>query len=138
MKTIPKPLVTLNQWIIVGAVVVALVTQSFWPLLVPFIANGMSLAFGFHPILAPAKKLLKKPLSSYIQEDVVQLRFNQMMAVGFLAVAIAGALLGSTILFFAASIMVGLAASVALAGFCVGCFIRFQYQQWKYRRSISS
>ncbi|MFC4354923.1 DUF4395 domain-containing protein [Chryseomicrobium palamuruense] len=138
MKTIPKPLVTLNQWIIVVAVILALVTQSFWPLLVPFIANGMSLVFGFHPILAPAKKLLKKPMSSYVQEDVAQLRFNQMMAVGFLAVAIAGALFGSSLLFFAASIMVGVAAAVALAGFCVGCFIRFQYQQWKYRRSISS
>lgn len=138
MKTIPQPLVTLNQWIIVGAVVIALLTQTVWPLLVPFIANGMSLAFGYHPILAPAKRLLKKPMSSYIQEDVAQLRFNQMMAVGFLALAIAGALLGSTVLFVAASLMVGIAAAVALAGFCVGCFIRFQYQQWKYRKSISS
>lgn len=138
MKTIPKPLVTLNQWIIVLAVVAALSIQSIWPLLIPFLANGISLATGYHPILSPAKKLLKQPLSSYVQEDVGQLRFNQMMAVGFLAAAIVGGLIGSTVLFVAASIMVGLAASIALAGFCVGCFIRFQYQQWKYRRSVSS
>lgn len=138
MKTIPKPLVTLNQWIIVIAVIAALSKQSAWPLWIPFLANGISLLTGFHPILAPAKKLLKKPLHSYPQEDVGQLRFNQMMAVGFLAAAIAGGLFGIPVLFVAASIMVGLAASIALAGFCIGCFIRFQYQQWKYRRSLSS
>lgn len=138
MKTIPKPLVTLNQWIIVLAVVAALSIQSIWPLLIPFLANGISLATGFHPILAPAKKFLKQPLSSYVQEDVGQLRFNQFMAVAFLGTAIVGGLAGSTIIFVAASIMVGLAASIALAGFCIGCFIRFQYQQWKYRRNVSS
>jgi hypothetical protein len=30
--------------------------------------------------------------------------------------------------------MVLLAAAVALSGFCVGCFIRFQWQQYQHKK----
>ena len=87
MKTIPKPLVMANQWTIVLSVIIALLTQSAWVLLIPLIANLSSLVTGFHPILMLVKRFLSKPANQYPQEDYVQLRFNQWLAVGFLSVA---------------------------------------------------
>lgn len=138
MKTIPKPLVMVNQWTIVISVVIALITQSAWILLIPLIANLSSLLFGFHPILVVAKRFLKKPSKEYIQEDYAQLRFNQWLAVGFLLIASISFFLKWSISFNIATVMVGLAAFIAILGFCIGCFFRFQYQQWKYRRNNSA
>ena len=137
VRTIPKPLVMINQWTIVLSVIIALITQSSWILLIPLVANLSSLLTGFHPILVVAKKFLSKPSNQYIQEDYAQLRFNQWIAVGFLLVASISFLLKWSVLFNVTTIMVGLAASIAIAGFCIGCFIRFQFQQWNYRRKKS-
>ena len=135
MKSIPKPLVMANQWTIVLSVIIALLTQSAWVLLIPLIANLSSLVTGFHPILMLVKRFLSKPANQYPQEDYAQLRFNQWLAVGFLSVACLSFLLNWTILFNIATVMVGLAALMAILGFCIGCFMRFQYQQWSYRRN---
>lgn len=137
MKTIPKPLVMANQWTIVFSVIIALITQSAWILFIPLIANLSSLLTGFHPILVIVKQFLSKPANEYIQEDYAQLRFNQWLAVSFLLVASVSYLLSWTTLFNVATVMVGLAALIAILGFCIGCFIRFQYQQWNYRRKNS-
>jgi Domain of unknown function (DUF4395) len=135
MKSIPKPLVMANQWTIVLSVIIALLAQSAWVLLIPLIANLSSLVTGFHPILMIVKRFLSKPANQYPQEDYVQLRFNQWLAVGFLSVACLGFLLNWIIFFNIATVMVGLAALIAILGFCIGCFLRFQYQQWSYRRN---
>ncbi|MFS0577095.1 DUF4395 domain-containing protein [Sporosarcina sp. 179-K 3D1 HS] len=135
MKTIPKPLVMVNQWTIVIAALLALLTQSAWILLIPLVANLTSLLTGFHPILAFTKRFLTKPLPLYKQEDYDQLRFNQWLAVGFLLLATGSFVLGWPIGFNVATVMVGLAAFIAILGFCVGCFFRFQYQQWRYRQN---
>lgn len=137
MKTIPKPLVMVNQWTIVLSVIIALLSQSAWILLIPLVANLSSLLIGFHPILFVAKRFLSKSANQYMQEDYAQLKFNQWLAVSFLSVASISFLLGWSLLFNIATIMVGLAASIAIAGFCIGCFIRFQFQQWNYRRKNS-
>lgn len=138
MRTLPKPLVMINQWTIVLSVIISLITQTAWILLIPLVANISSLLIGFHPILVVAKRFLSKPANQYIQEDYAQLRFNQWLAVSFLLVASISFLLNWSILFNTAAIMVGLAASIALAGFCIGCFVRFQFQQWNYRRKKSA
>ncbi|WP_391118102.1 DUF4395 domain-containing protein [Psychrobacillus sp. L3] len=138
MKTIPKPLVTANQWTIILSVIIALSTQSAWILFIPLIANLSSLLTGVHPILIIVKRFLSKPANQYIQEEYTQLRFNQWLAVGFLLVASISFLLNWSILFNIATIMVGLAALIAILGFCIGCFVRFQYKQWKYRRTKSA
>ncbi|MFX3675104.1 MAG: DUF4395 domain-containing protein [Paenisporosarcina sp.] len=134
MKTIPKPLVLANQWTIVLSVVVAIITQSAWILIFPLVCCLLSIFVKFHPVMSIVKGFLKKPLSQYIQEDPFQLQFNQWMALSFLIVAVVSYVMNWTILFNVASILVGIAALVAILGFCIGCFIRFQYQQWQFRR----
>ncbi len=134
MNTIPKPLVLANQWTIVLAVVIALLTQNAWILFVPLVSCVLSVFVGIHPVMLIVKKFLRKPLNEYIQEDKDQLKFNQWMAISFLAIAVISYMFNMMTIFNIATIMVGIAAIVAILGFCIGCFIRFQYQQWQYKR----
>jgi len=134
MNTIPKPLVLSNQWTIILSSFIALLSQSAWVLLIPLIASLLSVFFKFHPIMMLVRQFLKKPLNQYEQEDRSQLQFNQWIAISFLLVAVIGYMFSWTILFNVATIMVGLAALIAVLGFCIGCFIRYRYQQWKFDR----
>ncbi|MGB3260844.1 DUF4395 domain-containing protein [Paenisporosarcina sp.] len=138
MRTIPKPLVLANQWTIVLSVVISLITQSAWILFIPLVSCLLSLFTGFNPVLALVKQFLSKSPDQYEQEDYDQLQFNQWMAVGFLLVATISFFMNWSVLFNIATVMVGIAALVAIMGFCIGCFIRFQYQKWNYRRKKSA
>lgn len=133
-STIPKPLVTFNQWFILLSVVISLITGFYFILLLPLLAGTIGLLTGFNPALKLAGKFLSKPYSSYIQEDKAQLQFNQTIAVSCLALSLIGFYAGITALGYIFSIMVAVASGVALLGFCVGCFIRFQWQQYQYRK----
>lgn len=134
MNTIPKPLVLANQWTIILSSLIALFSQSAWVLFIPLIASLLSVLFKFHPIMMVVRQFLKKPLNQYEQEDRSQLQFNQWIAISFLLVAVVAYMFNWTNLFNIATIMVGLAALIAVLGFCVGCFIRYRYQQWKFHR----
>ena len=138
MKSVPKPLVLTNQWMIVFSVTIALIFQSAWILLFPLFSIALGLATGINPVLAAAKRFLRKSPDQYIQEDYSQLQFNQWMAAGFLSVACISYFMKWAILFNIATLMVGMAALIAILGFCIGCFIRFQFQQWMYRRRRKS
>ncbi|WP_342426640.1 DUF4395 domain-containing protein [Paenibacillus sp. FSL L8-0158] len=81
-----------------------------------------------------AKLFLKKSPSSYVQEDRKQQRFNQLLAVFFLLVAWVGFMLQWSIVAYVISAMVLVAALVAILGFCIGCFILYQWSQHQYRR----
>jgi hypothetical protein len=132
--TIPKPLVTFNQWFILLSVVISLITGYYFILLLPLSAGTIGLLTGYNPVLKLAGKFLSKPYSSYPQEDKAQLQFNQTIAVICLALSLIGFYAGITALGYIFSIMVAVASGVALLGFCVGCFIRFQWQQYQYRK----
>lgn len=134
MNTISKPLVLANQWTIILSVVIALILQSPWILLIPLVSSLLSVFFKFHPIMWLVKKFLKKPLHYYNQEDRSQLQFNQWIAISFLLVAVISYIFNWTTIFNVVTIMVGMAALIAVLGFCVGCFIRYRYQQWQFHR----
>lgn len=134
MKTVPKPLVLTNQWFIVLSVLAVWVTGWSWILLLPLIAGLMGLVFHFNPVMKAAKTFLPKPPSAYTQEDFDQQQFNQMIAVACLAIGLIGYAMHWMILAYIFTALVFLAAFIAILGFCVGCFIRFQWQQYQYRR----
>lgn len=134
-STIPKPLVTFNQWFILTTVLLSLATGLYFLMAFPLLAGLMGLLFKWNPVLIGARKFLSKPAGSYLQEDVAQLQFNQSIAVACLSLAILGFYSGFVVIGFAFAIMVAVASGIALMGFCVGCFIRFQWQQYRYRRT---
>ncbi|WP_317890807.1 DUF4395 domain-containing protein [Paenibacillus arenilitoris] len=131
--SIPRPLVRTNQWVIVLSVILTWVTGGYWILAVPLIAGLMGVLFDFNPVMYAAKAFLKKNPSAYAPEDKGQQKFNQVLAILFLLAALVGYLMHWTVLAYAASAMVCLAASIAILGFCIGCFIHYQWTQYKYR-----
>jgi hypothetical protein len=134
--SIPRPLVRINQWTIFLSVVLTWVTGFYWILLLPLLANLSGVLFGLNPIIYFSKGFLKKDPSQYIPEDIGQQRFNSTIATSCLALGFLGYVLTINALAYTFTIMVAVASFVAILGFCVGCFIHFQLNQFKYRRTL--
>lgn len=137
MKTIPQPLVRLNQAFVALSALLYLSLRNPLFLLIPLINCAISLILSKNPVMLLGKKFLKKPLNKYHQEDKDDQRFNQSLAMMMFLLAYISVLFDWTLssIFFAS--MVFVASTVALMGFCIGCFIHFQYKMYKYRRAQS-
>ncbi|MCA0174039.1 DUF4395 domain-containing protein [Bacillus sp. RAR_GA_16] len=134
-SSIPRPLVRLNQSFIF-LFATAYVIFSHWIFLtIPLVAGLMGLVFQFNPVMKAGKLFLHKPLHHYIPEDVDQQNFNQKIAVSLLTISLIFHLFSIQWLAITAAVLVGLASFIAILGFCVGCFVRFQWKQYQYRRS---
>ena len=137
VRSVPRPLVRLNQWFIFLSVVVTWASGIEWILALPLLAGILGLAFGFNPIMQAGKLFLRKKPSEYIPEEWAQQQFNQLIAVICLAGGLISYLLGWEIVAYIFTGMVAVASFVAILGFCVGCFIRFQWQQYRYKKSTN-
>jgi hypothetical protein len=135
VRSIPRPLVKANQCTIVLSVVLTWILGQEWILLVPLLAGLSGLLFGFNPVMQLAKLFLRKDPKEYIPEDWEQQQFNQKIAVTCLAVGFVGFLLGWNTVGYVFTIMVAVAATVAILGFCIGCFIHYQWRQYQFRRA---
>ena len=138
--SIPKPLVRANQSVIVASVLISWVlsiwSDSFYLiLLIPLLSGLSGLAFGVNPVFKIARRFLKKPAASYFQEDAADQRCNQILSVSMLGAALLSFMLDLPVLGYMFSAFVFTAASVALLGFCVGCFIRYQLMMRRAARS---
>ena len=134
--TIPRPLVRANQGSIVISVILFVISGSWAWLLIPLISGLSSLVLGVHPIMVIAKRFLRKPMTSYTQEDKQEQRFNQILAVTLLGGSVFSALLGWNLAAMILAALVFLAAFVAMLGFCIGCFIQYQWKQYRYRKQL--
>ena len=138
--SIPKPLVRANQSVIVASVLISWVlsiwSDSFYLiLLIPLLSGLSGLAFGVNPVFKIARRFLKKPAASYLQEDAADQRFYQILAVSMLSASLLSFMLDMPVLGYLFSAFVFTAALVALLGFCVGCFIRYQLMMRRTARS---
>lgn len=134
-RSIPRPLVRTNQWLIVICVVATWLTGIAWFLALPLVAGLLGLVFGFHPVMRLAKLFLRKEPTEYVPEDYEQQQFNQVIAVVCLTLGLIGYVAHWTIVAYVFTAMVALAAFIAICGFCIGCFIRFQWHQYRHRRA---
>lgn len=132
--TIPKPLVQTNQAFIVVTVLAALLLHPAI-LLLPFAVGAYTLITKKNPVILFSRRLLKKPMAEYQQEDRDQQLFNQWIATICLGLSLVFFALGMPVLAYAFSIMVIIAAGVALMGYCIGCTIRYRYMMWKHNRT---
>lgn len=138
MQGIPRPMVRTNQWTIVLSVLITWITNQPFFLFIPLIPGLIGIIFGVNPIMAAAKAFLRKPLSSYYLEDKSDQQFNQKIACTCLLLAFIGFYFHIPILGYVFSVLVFLAALIAILGFCIGCFIRFQWKQYQYRKAQKS
>ncbi|MEH7274930.1 DUF4395 domain-containing protein [Neobacillus vireti] len=137
VRFIPRPLVRTNQWVIFISAVLALIFAEGWFLIVPLLAGISGIVFKYNPIMNIAKLFLKKKQKDYIPEDWEQQQFNQKIAVFCLSVGFISFLLGWKTAGYVFTIMVGIAAFVAILGFCIGCFIHYQWKMYQYKKANS-
>lgn len=135
IRSIPRPLVQTNQWFIVICVAATWISGRAWILLFPLLAGLMGLMLQFNPVMRFAKLFLRKPPSAYIPEDWDQQQFNQKIAVGCLGAGFISYWAHWMIAAYIFTAMVAIAAFVAILGFCIGCFIRYQWMQYRYRKA---
>jgi len=136
MNTIPRPLVRLNQTFVATNAILYLLTSHLVFLVLPIIIGFTSILINYNPLFVIGKKFLKKPMFDYIQEDKAQQRFNQILALSMFSLAFISFIINQMLLSYIFATMVFLASTIALMGFCIGCFIHYQYHMWKYRRSL--
>lgn len=131
-----RPLVQLNQWTILLSVILTWTTGHAWILVIPLVANLLGVICNFNPIIRFGKLFLKKAPSAYIPADAQQQKFNSSIASSCLAGGFIAFLLHWQIVGYVFTVMVAIASAVAIAGFCIGCFLYFQVKQWQYRRTL--
>ncbi|AKG34940.1 DUF4395 domain-containing protein [Paenibacillus durus] len=138
LKGIPRPLVRVNQSVIVLSVLLTWLTGFYWFLAIPLAAGLLGLIFHFNPVIRLSARFLRKDRSAYILEDEDQQSFNQTIAVLCLAAGLISYLGGYLISAYIFTAIVAAAAFVAILGFCIGCFIHYQWKMYTYRRKQGS
>jgi hypothetical protein len=135
MKEIPMPYIKSNQ---VGIVLfVLLATFLKLPLLLAllWVIQVVGLVFGFNLFVRIAKPLLNVK-GSNTQAAELQ-RFNNVLAVIFLTIAVLAFALQLTVVGYIFSFMLFVAAFAAICGYCIGCTVYYQYKQYiaRHRRA---
>ncbi len=134
---IPLPIVTLNRWTIVVGIVAGFVLQQpllttlLFLILLPAVLIGQRVSL----IFQVGKRLLAAQNARAEREDRRLMRFNNSIAVILLGLAQVAFAVGQPVVGWVLAGLVALAASIALAGFCIGCFLYYQFKLNRYRLS---
>ncbi len=135
MSGIPMPIVTLNRSILCFGILIAIATQQFWITTILFMILLPAVLFGrkYSLIYRTGMILFKKNIPNADFEDASLQRFNNGIATLLLGMSQIAFLLNLNLPGWIFSGMVMLASGIALAGFCVGCFLYYQFKLQKYR-----
>ncbi len=132
---IPLPIVKLNRAALLAGVLIALLFQQ--PLIVTllFIIILLAAVFGRKGSLVffLGSRLFARQNLTAATEDPKLMRFNNSIAAVLLGSAQIAFLSGSPLVGWIFSGVVAVAASVALAGFCFGCFLFYQFNLQRFR-----
>ncbi|MEK4664614.1 DUF4395 domain-containing protein [Priestia sp. FSL H7-0729] len=136
MREVPMRYVKANQ---VGIVLFVLLSFVFNPLVVLgalWIIQVIGLASGSKlNLFVQIGKVVLTGKGTETQAVELQ-RFNNILAVLFLSLALISFSLGWVTAGYAFSVMLLAAASAALLGYCVGCTVYFWYKQLRAGRKI--
>lgn len=133
MKEIPKSYVRTNQYVMVVLTLFSILIQNVSLLALTLLIVLLPLLFGPKAnITFKVAKVLIKDVSNEETEAAELQRFNQIIAASLLGIALIVLVTTGHWLGWVLVGMVTVAASVALLGFCVGCFMYFQFKKLKY------
>jgi hypothetical protein len=130
---IPLPIVKLNRWTLLVGVLAGFVTGQPLATTALFLILLAAVLFGprWSLIAQVGRRLFVRGAGSDY-EDRRLMRFNNLIATLLLGLAQIAFVLDAPVIGWALALMVAAAAAIALAGFCVGCFL---YYQLKLQRS---
>ncbi len=126
---IPLPIVLLNRWTLLLGVIAAVVLQQ--PLITTalFLILGSAALFGSRGslIYQIGSRVFARWNATAETEDRRLMRFNNSLATIFLGIAQIAFLAHAPLVGWIFSSFAALAAAVALAGFCVGCYLYLRF-----------
>lgn len=132
---IPMPIVTFNRAVLVGGILAGCILRQ--PLFTTVLFVMILLAVLFGPrgslIFQVGKRLFARRIATAEREDRRLMRFNNSIAVLLLGSAQIAFVLGWTIVGWVLAGMILVAATVALLGFCFGCFLFYQFKVNRFR-----
>jgi hypothetical protein len=132
---IPLPVVKLNRWVLLVGILAGLllgqplVTTALFLILLPATALGQRTSL----IYLVGTRLFARRIVTAEREDRRLQRFNNAIATTLLGLAQVAFAAGWSKLGWGLSLAVAAAAGVAIAGFCVGCFLYYQFRLNRYR-----
>jgi len=134
-KGVPFPIVTLNRAVLTFGILVALLTQQIWITTILFLILLPTTLLGkkFSLVYFIGNIVFRKQIQTSQYEDAGLQRFNNTIATTLLGFSQISFLAGQPILAWVFATMVMLASGVALLGFCVGCFLYYQFKIQRYR-----
>ena len=123
-----------NQLGILLCVIASVIAQQAWVLAIPLAVQliGRFAGIRYNVFVRVFAPLFPKSARTESRE---LLRFNNLLAILFLTTALVAWLLQATAVAYVALAMLTAAVVAALCGFCIGCFVYFQWKQVKARRS---
>jgi len=133
LDEVPLHYVRANQSGILISIIAAGLSGLWFLLAIPFAVQIISRTYGvkynaFVRLLAPLLPRSKKTESREL------LRFNNLLAILFLLGALISFAFRAEIVGYLFVAMLTVAVVLALSGFCLGCFIYFQWKQFRARR----
>ena len=132
---IPLPVVKLNRWVLLTGVILALLLQQpvittfLFAIILPAVLFGQKGSL----IFQLGTRLFAAQCARAELEDRRVQRFNNSIALILLGIAQIFFLTGLNLGGWIFSVIVAIAAGVALLGFCFGCFLYFQFKLNRYR-----
>ena len=129
-QDIPLPVVKLNRWTLVTGIALGLILQQplFTTVLFALLIPSVLFGYEYSPIAFVGRRLFARAILTAEREDRALMRFNNSIALTLLGLAQLAFLGQLPALGWIFAGFVLIAASVALAGFCVGCFLYFQFK----------
>jgi hypothetical protein len=137
MKQVPLPLIRINQASIVLFVATALLLQK--PILIYIIGAiqllGLISGGKANPIVAIFKLIIGPGLKKAETQAAELNRFNNTIAVILFALSTLFLYLDWNFAGYIAAAFVGIAAFVAICGYCIGCTIYYQFKRFRASKS---
>jgi uncharacterized membrane protein len=132
---IPLPIVKLNRVVLLAGIAFAIVFQLPMVTTVLFFIILSAVVFGKNGslIFFVGSRLFAKQNMTAESEDPRLMRFNNSIAAILLGGAQIAFISGAPLVGWILSGMVAVAATIALAGFCFGCFLFYQFKLQRFR-----
>ncbi len=132
---IPFPIVKLNRWVLLTGISTAIIIQQPIITTLLFFIILSSVVFGKSGslIYIVGSRIFAKQNENTPTEDPRLMRFNNSIAAILLGGAQIAFLAGVPLTGWILSGFVAVAATVALSGFCFGCFLYYQFNLQRFK-----
>ena len=132
---IPFPIVKLNRWVLLVGITTAIIIQQPIITTLLFFIILSSVVFGKSGsfIFIIGSRIFAKQNENAPTEDPRLMRFNNSIAAILLGGAQIAFLAGAPLTGWILAGFVAVAATVALSGFCFGCFLFYQFNLQRFK-----